>query len=279
MPRRSPGSTVDIEQVSELLQQVAADIILPRHRKLGDGDISEKDHGELVTVADIETEKWLSRELPNLLPGSTVVGEEAAYADRAVFDRLSDDNPVWVIDPVDGTHNFANGSEVFATIVALVHNGETVAGWIYEPFGGTLAVGEIGAGVALGAFAVELGSGQGPAHCDGVAARHLFERADRDQSYIGKVYRPNCAGHEYIQIMRGERRFTAYTKLMPWDHAAGSFMIVEAGGYSALIDGSPYDVAHPVGSLLNACDEQSWRRVQSILAIPADENKGKQNDG
>lgn len=276
MPRHTPGSTVDIEQVSELLQQVAAEIILPRHRKLGDDDISEKDHGELVTVADIETEKWLSRELSNLLPGSSVVGEEAAYADRTVFDRLSDDDPVWVIDPVDGTHNFAKGSEVFATIVALVRKGETVAGWIYEPFSGTLAVGEIGAGVTLGAFTVQLGSGQGPDHCDGVAARHLFERADSDQSYIGKVYRPNCAGHEYIQIMRGERRFTSYTKLMPWDHAAGSFMIVEAGGYSALLDGSPYDVAHPVGSLLNACDEQSWRRIQSILA---DDNEGTQSDG
>ena len=85
------------------MRQVAADIILPRHQKLGEGDITEKDHGELVTVADIETEKWLSRELANLLPGSIVVGEEAAYADRSVFDRLSGDDPVWVIDAIDGT--------------------------------------------------------------------------------------------------------------------------------------------------------------------------------
>ena len=76
--------------------------------------------------------------------------------------------------------------------------------------------------------------------------------------------------------MRGERRFTAYTKLMPWDHAAGSFMIREAGGYSALLDGSRYDVAHPVGNLLNARDETSWRRVQSILA---DDNGGEPNNG
>jgi fructose-1,6-bisphosphatase/inositol monophosphatase family enzyme len=274
--RHTPGSAVDIEQVSELLRQVAAEIILPRHRKLADGDISEKDHGELVTVADIETEKWLSRELSNLLPGSSVVGEEAAYADRRVFDRLSNNDQVWIIDPVDGTHNFARGSEVFATIVALVRNGETVAGWIYEPFNGALAAGEAGAGVTLDAGPVRLGSGPGSARCDGVAARHLFERAEHDESFIDTVYRPNCAGHEYIQIMRGERRFTAYTKLMPWDHAAGSFMIVEAGGYSALLDGNPYDVAHPVGSLLNACDEQSWRRIQSILA---GDNGGKPSDG
>ena len=95
MSRRTPGSTLDSEKVSELLRQVAADIILPRHRKLGEDDISEKDHGELVTVADLETEKWLSRELAELLPGSRVVGEEAAYVDRKVFDHLSASDPVW----------------------------------------------------------------------------------------------------------------------------------------------------------------------------------------
>ncbi len=276
MPHRTPGSTVDTEKVSQLLRQVAADLILPRHRRLDDGDISEKEHGELVTVADIETEKWLARELSNLLPGSSVVGEEAAYADRNIFDRLSDDDRVWVIDPIDGTHNFTKGRDIFAIIVALVYSGETVAGWIYEPVGETLALGERGAGVTVDADSVRLGSPAAPARCDGVAARHLFDRADRDDSFIDDVFRPNCAGHEYIQILRGERRFTAYTKLMPWDHAAGSFMVREAGGYSALLDGSRYDVAHPEGNLLSACDEASWRRVQSILA---DDERGKPSDG
>ena len=276
MPRRSPGSTLDSEKVSALLRKVAADIILPRHRKLGQDDISEKDHGELVTIADIETEKWLSRELVDLLPGSLVVGEEAAYADARVFERLSGADPVWVIDPIDGTHNFTKGKEIFATIVALVRDGKTVAGWIYEPFDGTLALAERGAGVTLDKIPVQLGSKQPSAGCNGVAARHLFERAERDESLIDEVYRPNCVGHEYVQILRGERQFTAYTKLMPWDHAAGSFMIVEAGGHSALLDGNRYDVAYPVGSLLNASSEQTWRRVQSILA---DQGEGTQNNG
>ncbi|NNE83729.1 MAG: inositol monophosphatase [Alphaproteobacteria bacterium] len=267
---------VELDKVSELLSKVATDIILPRHRKLGEGDISEKDHGELVTIADTETEKWLSLELANLLPGSSVVGEEAAYADPRVFERLTDEIPVWVIDPVDGTHNFTKGSDIFAVIVALVIGGETVAGWIYEPIGQTLACGERGAGVTLGAFGVELGNPQDDPHCHGVAAKQLFERAERDASYIDRVYRPNCAGHEYIQILRGERCFTAYTKLMPWDHAAGSFMIREAGGYSALLDCSPYDVAQPVGNLMSASDEATWWRVQTILA---GDEEGKQDDG
>lgn len=257
---------MDIDKVSELLRQVTADIVLPRHQKLEESEISEKQHGELVTVADLETEKWLTAELPNLLPGSLVVGEEAAFADPTLFEHLSDEGSVWIIDPVDGTNNFAKGSEIFATIVALLRNGKTVAGWIYEPCPDTVACGETHAGVMLAGDRVRLGRVPEDARCDGVAARYLFARAERDTTFIDTVYRPTCVGHEYIQIMRGERRFTAYTKLMPWDHAAGSFMIGEAGGRSALLDGSAYDVAHPVGDLLSASDDDSWRRVQSILA-------------
>lgn len=265
MAHSIPGITVNIDAVSGLLHQAATEIILPRHRKLGEADISEKDHGELVTIADVETEKWLTTELASLLPGSLVVGEEAAYADRGVFDRLLDDSPVWVIDPVDGTHNFTQGSDIFAIIVALVISGETVAGWIYEPISEVLAIGEHGAGVQVDQGRVQLGVQPTDSHCHGVAARQLFERADQDVTFIDKVYRPNCAGHEYIQILKGERCFTAYTKLMPWDHAAGSFMVREAGGHSALLSGSRYNVAHPEGNLLSACDAESWHRVQSIL--------------
>lgn len=266
MAHRTPGSSVDIDKVPELLRQVAVEVILPRHRKLADSDIIEKDHGELVTVADLEAEKWLTRELPNLLPGSVVVGEEAVYADRSLFDRLSDADPVWVIDPIDGTHNFTKGRDIFAIIVALVISDETVAGWIYEPVDQSLALTERGAGVIVDGKPVELGAPPSLDRCDGVAARYLYDRAEQDETFIDDVFRPNCAGHEYIQILRGERRFTAYTKLMPWDHAAGSLMVAEAGGHSALLDGSRYDVAHPQGDLLNACDAATWRRIQAILA-------------
>ncbi len=131
----------DMEKVSDLMVTAAAEIILPRFRALKDGEIDEKDGGEVVTIADIEAEAWLTQRLPDLVPGSTVVGEEAVFADKAVFERLSADDPVWVIDPVDGTWNFANGRSTFAVIIAYVIAGEVEAGWIYEPVSETLAVG------------------------------------------------------------------------------------------------------------------------------------------
>ncbi|MBS27489.1 MAG: inositol-1-monophosphatase [Alphaproteobacteria bacterium] len=256
----------DPNRVVELIAAAAAEIILPRFRALGDGEIDEKDGGELVTVADLETETWLTRELTKLQPGSTVVGEEAVFADRSVFERFNGDAPVWVIDPIDGTWNFAHGREIFAVIIGYVVNGQVAAGWIYEPVLRNVVVGVRGDGVQINGENVELGGKGRDDGYVGTAARHLFVRAEQDSTTIREVFRPNCAGHEYVQILSGERAFSAYTKLMPWDHAAGSFLVREAGGYSALLDRGHYDLARPSGELLTARSREVWQEVHAVIA-------------
>lgn len=259
-------SVPDTGKVLDLVQQAAAEIILPRFQALGDGDIDEKDGGELVTIADIETEKWLTARLPDLLPGSTVVGEEAVFADERVFARLAGDDPVWIIDPIDGTWNFAHGRPVFVVLIALVLKGQVLAGWIYEPVLQTTVIGVRGEGVTFDGAPVRLGGGAPDGNYIGTAARYLFERAEARPDVIERAYRPNCAGHEYVLVLSGERSFSAYTKLKPWDHAAGSFLVVEAGGRSALLDKGRYDIAHPSGELLTAHSETAWRDVAAVLS-------------
>ena len=86
---------------------------------------------EPVTIVDREVEAFLSEALTKLAPGVAIVGEEAADADPAVLDALS--SQCWIIDPLDGTSNFAKGEGHFGIIIALADAGETVAGWIYDP--------------------------------------------------------------------------------------------------------------------------------------------------
>src|ERR1700730_15726265 len=125
----------DAEKVGRLIAEIAAAEVMPYFQKLGHGDITEKGPGDLVTVADVAAERRLSAVLTDLLPGSLVVGEEAAAADPGVLEALAGDAPVWVIDPIDGTANFAEGKPVFAVMVALVRRGETVMAWIHDPVG------------------------------------------------------------------------------------------------------------------------------------------------
>jgi len=143
------STRVDIDRVSRLIVEAAAEEIMPRYTKLAAGDVREKGPGDLVTVADEAMEHRLTALLQDLLPGSAVVGEEAAARDGAVLRRLATDEPVWIIDPVDGTSNFAQAKGDFGVMVALVVGGRGVAGWIYDPVGGRMATAELGAGAWL----------------------------------------------------------------------------------------------------------------------------------
>ena len=77
-----------------------------------------------------------------------------------------------------------------------------------------------------------------------------------------------CAAHEYRLMASGHTHFTVYNKLMPWDHAPGWLMHQEAGGYSALLDGSPYRPDIHKGGLLCAPDRASWHALHDALLIP-----------
>ena len=119
----------DIQRISRLIEDVAAAEVMPRFKQLSPDDIRKKHGGEIVTVVDEAVETWLAPRLAEMVTGLVVVGEEAAAADPAIIERLAGDHPVWLIDPVDGTSNFAEGRPAFAVMVALVRAGEICAGW------------------------------------------------------------------------------------------------------------------------------------------------------
>lgn len=258
---------LDPQRVADLIVEAGETIVLPRHRQLEDEDIQEKRKGDLVTVADLETERWLEARLRDLLPGSAVVGEEAVFADPSVLDWLASDDAVWIVDPIDGTWNFAHGRDAFAIIVSLQFGGETVMGWIFEPATGILATGEHSGGAVVDGARVDLAQAQSSGEpVTGTAARYLYERASgADPRIVAEVFRPSSAGHEYVLILQGVRQFSAYTRLMPWDHAAGSFLLTEAGGVSRLLGGEPYDAQMREGDLLNAASDQTWRTVRRLM--------------
>ena len=111
-----------IEQVSDLLREVAAEAVMPRFRKLAESDVRVKSPGEEVTIADEEAERLLNLRLPALLPGSRVIGEEAVSAQPELLQGLGE-GTVFVVDPVDGTANFVKGSPCFSMMVALLREG------------------------------------------------------------------------------------------------------------------------------------------------------------
>ena len=125
-------------QVAAIMRDAANRAIMPRYQSLTADQIDAKAVDDVVTIADKEAELILAEGLARLLPEATIVGEEAAHANPALLDRLGD-ALCWIIDPIDGTNNYAAGKPPFGVMIALSEAGETVAGWIYDPLSGRLA--------------------------------------------------------------------------------------------------------------------------------------------
>lgn len=261
----------DLDRVSALIREVAESEILPRFRQLSAEDIRQKTGPtDLVTVADEAAERVLSPRLRDLVPGSTVVGEEAVAADPAVLKRVFGDEPVWIIDPIDGTINFAGGNPTFAVMVAYVQAGETLAGWIHDPCTGRTAVGAKGQGAWMGGRRLSVAAPVPVAEMVGaLSVRYADEataaRLNARKPSVKEVVCLACAAHEYLRLLDGVAHFSVYHKLMPWDHAAGMLLHAEAGGHAALVDGRPYAPTILEGSVMVAPDRNSWVALRDTL--------------
>jgi fructose-1,6-bisphosphatase/inositol monophosphatase family enzyme len=261
---------VDSESVRRLIVEVAESEIMPRFEKLESGDISEKSPGDVVTVADIASEHRLTAALRDLLPGSLVVGEEAVAADPAVLALLDGEDPVWVVDPIDGTANFASGIPMFAVMVALIRRGETLAAWIHDPVKRVTATAMAGEGAWCEGRRLRVASGSAPDNMSGTLKmrfgnRRLARRLGARSHLVGSVFDFRCAGHEYLALSSGKAHFALYNRLYPWDHAPGQLIHREAGGFSARLDGSPYTPRETGGGLLLTPDAASWQALHDIL--------------
>ncbi|MGH6620155.1 MAG: inositol monophosphatase family protein, partial [Alphaproteobacteria bacterium] len=136
----------DPQRVIACLRETSAEDILPRFRSLKAGDVMEKGPDDPVTVADIASEKRLTRMLAPLVPGSVVVAEEAVFRDPTLLDLLKGDRPVWLIDPIGGTKTFLRGEAGFGIYVSLLQDGITLAGWVHDPVGGETSYAALGEG-------------------------------------------------------------------------------------------------------------------------------------
>jgi len=251
-----------IDRVSALIREVAMAEVLPRFQKLAAGESHEKQPGQLVTIADLEAERILTLQLSDLLPGSVVVGEEGVAADPARLNLVSDDAPVWVVDPVDGTQNFADGKPIFATMVALLIERRATASWIYEPVADRMASAEIGSGAFIEGERLHTAA---VVPLEEMRGRLSGRTAKKLAGKVGSVFSERCAAYEYLAVARGAAHFALFRRLNPWDHAPGELLVREAGGFSRRLDGTPYLASEIDASLLLAPDAESWQALRALI--------------
>lgn len=260
-----------IDEVGSLIRSAAASAVLPLFGHLDRGDVTEKAPGELVTVADRWAERILAEGLPPLLPGSVVVGEEGVAADPSLLDLLHGTAPVWLVDPIDGTANYAAGREPFAVMVALLDGGVVQASWILDPISDVLLTAALGQGTYRDGVRVRPAVDTSATALRGAVMTRFLPSEWQDSvragaERIGEVLPgQHCAAREYADIVAGHQQFALFWRTLPWDHAPGVLLLTETGGVARRLDGAPYHPTDDRNGLLVAADEQTWHRVRDTL--------------
>ncbi|GAA4596986.1 fructose-1,6-bisphosphatase/inositol monophosphatase family enzyme [Actinoplanes octamycinicus] len=261
-----------LDRVSDLIREVAQTVVLPRFQRLAADEVHQKSPGDMVTIADQESERALTRGLTALLPGSVVVGEEAVAADPSVRDRIGAGGAVWIVDPVDGTNNFAAGLTPFCVMVALVRDGVTTASWILDVVEDRLTLAEAGSGAFRDGVRLKTRA-DAPVAGDlhGVISRKYFPDDFRDQvdahadQLGGYTNGRHCAGYEYPAIATDRQQFAMFWRILPWDHAPGTLIVRESGGVARHLDGAEYLPTNQRRGLLVAANEEIWQTVHGTL--------------
>jgi myo-inositol-1(or 4)-monophosphatase len=230
-----------------LQEAVAAAWIAGRYQKSRFAtslDIEMKGDKNLVTEVDKESERLIVEHLLARFPGHDIVAEEGDY--------LQGGSPCrWIIDPVDGTTNYAHGYPWFCTSIGLELEGELVAGVIYNPVYDELFTATKGGGAQLNGTPLSvshraplqnslLGTGF-PYDCATDPANN-FANFIAFQKKARGIPRPGAAALDLAYVAAGRLDGFWELKLMPWDVAAGVLLVREAGGTVTTFDGSAYDI-------------------------------------
>ena len=219
-----------LQSVIDVVTSIAQTEIMPRYLKVAR---QHKADGSLCTEADIATQAALAKELPRIAP-CPVLGEE--MPSELQKERWHEGaGGLWCVDPIDGTSNFVNGLPYFAVSVALMREGRSVLGVIYDPVAGEVFYAEKGKGAFLNGERLPIKEySPDLRHCmAGVDLKRLrsklAEQLASDPPYSSqRNYGASTLDWCYAAAGRFDVYLHGGQKL--WDYAAGSLILEEAGG-------------------------------------------------
>ncbi|RFC66253.1 inositol monophosphatase [Fulvimarina endophytica] len=269
-------NSIALDRLTEILVEAGIQKVMPSFRNLEDGDVRQKTSAiDLVTKADEEAERFIQAQIEKEAAYALFVGEEVCEKNRGLLDKIADADLAVIVDPIDGTANFAAGVPLFSIMAAVTRKGETICAAIHDPISGDTIRAEKGAGAEW-----LMGNGESrrakvawPVPLEeavGIVSTTHFEPKQRtallrrlDQLKVVSNYRN--AGTEYRMLATGAAHVTAYAKVMPWDHAPGALIVTEAGGRVAFSDGETYRPSRRHGTLIGACSERTFQSATSKL--------------
>lgn len=280
LPAPLPPALTRAQQanVVNVVRRAAKSEILPRFRRLGSADIRTKSRADdLVTDADTAAEAMITRALQIAFPSALVIGEEAVAKKPDILNGIAEAQLAFIIDPVDGTWNFAHGLSMFGVIVAATRYGKPVFGMIYDPVADDWAIASEDSTAELrrpfgAARTLKAAMGKALDQLSGYVPLHNFPAEMKPKlaatlpSFAG-THALRCSAHEYRMVAQGHTDFLLTSMLHPWDHAAGALICARAGCHVEMLDGGEYSASRLTGHLLVAPDRTTWNKLQKVFNV------------
>ena len=200
-----------------------------------------------VTKYDVAVQEYLEDVLGRIMPEAGFLGEEngETVANGAPWQ--------WIVDPIDGTTNFIHQYHQSAVSIALAHEGEAQIGVIYQPYTDELFTAQRGKGACLNGKPIHVSHrplseglvGFGTTPYQREKAGQTFRLAHAIYLHAADVRRSGSAAVDLCSVAAGRMELNFELILQPWDYAAASVILTEAGGCISRIDGKPFDLYLP----------------------------------
>ena len=233
-------------------------------------EITNKSELDLVTESDLASERLIIERIKTYHPRHAILAEESGAS--SPVDREPGSEWRWIIDPLDGTTNYAHGYPCFCVSMGLEYNGRMEVGVVYDPMRDELFAAERGQGASLNGRRIQVSpvnSLSGALLCTGFPydVRERSEFARHFANFIMNaqgVRRDGAAALDLAYVACG--RFDGFWEegLKPWDVAAGALMIEEAGGRVSKYDGAPLNIYTPPVLASNGLLHEQMMRVLSL---------------
>lgn len=243
------------------------DIVKQASRLMADNITIEQkgNDSNFVTSADVNVQHYLQEKLPQLIPGSTFLGEEEEATNL-------NSEYIWVVDPIDGTANFIRGLKASVISVGLMKENKPYLGVIYDPYKDEIYYAERGKGAFVNGKPIHV-SDRDFKHAVICTAASLYNKnlAKPCFNIMQEVYmqaddfrRFGAAANEMTYLAAGRIELYFEIRLFPWDMAAGIVIIEEAGGFVEILheEGLPLD--RPAG-IIAANGKENFEKLREIV--------------
>jgi len=235
---------INPNDLREFLFNISNNSIIPNFGSLEKNQIKYKDGKDIVTNIDISVENELRNFLPKLIKKSKFIGEETFSKNPKILNYYLTEEYCWTVDPIDGTSNFVKSKERFAVMVALTKSTEIIQSFIYKPINGDFMYADH-SGTYLNNKKINLSKKIKIKNAIGSISTKYWEEIENEKlvtikDKFSNVNSYGSIGCEYFDIVLGIRDFALLSRLYPWDHIPGVFIVRQAGGHDCHFDKKEY---------------------------------------